>query len=393
MSGSLSDALPLAATELILADLVGFASVSQTDNLDLMAYIAATLEAAGASVLVQESPAGDRANVFATIGPMRDGGIVLSGHTDVVPAEELDWDDDPFILRPDNDRLYGRGTCDMKGFIAACLAMAPRFAAVPLNRPIHFAFTYDEEVGCFGARQLVEELQRFAVRPALAIVGEPTEMGMIEGHKGCFEYTTVFEGREGHASEPEKGVNAIEYAARYITRMMELARELQLTAPVNNRFEPPYSTVQVGRIEGGSARNVIAGHCAVEWEIRPVRAADADRVKTELDRFAHEDLLPAMRHQFADAAIIRHTVGEVEGLEPVPHNQACALVAELTGQSQCDVVSFGTEAGLFQSLGMSVVVCGPGSIAQAHKANEYVSRGQLLACLNLLEGLIGKLCA
>lgn len=381
----------LVEAEAILADLIGFPTISHLANDGLIAYLAQRLEGLGAHVLVQTGLEEGKANLFATIGPMRDGGIVLSGHTDVVPAEEPDWTSNPFIMRREGDRLYGRGSCDMKGFIAACLAVAPHLAAAPLQRPIHFAFTYDEEVGCLGGRQLVAELERFGVRPALAIVGEPTEMGLIEGHKGCFEYTTVFEGLEGHASDPDKGLNAIEYAVRYIERMMEIARRLRFAPGPTNRFDPPFTTVQVGRIAGGTARNVIAGQCIVEWEMRPVRKADADALKTELEQYCAEHLLPAMRAVSPQAAIHRHTIGEVEGLEPLPNNKACALVSELTGQTRCDVVPFGTEAGLFQSLGLSVVVCGPGSIAQAHKANEYVSRGQLQMCLDMLLGLRDKL--
>lgn len=378
-------------TKAVLADLVAFPTVSADSNLDLIAHAAERLERCGARVLIRRDATGAKANLFATLGPEGPGGVVLSGHSDVVPADPAEWTSDPFRLREEAGRLYGRGSCDMKGFIAAALAMAPHFAAAPLARPLHFAFTYDEEVGCFGARQLVDDLARAGIHPAAAIIGEPTSMRIIEGHKGCYEYTTLFRGLDGHGSVPDAGVNAIEYAARYIARMMELGAELKAAPVPGSRFQPPWTTLQVGRIEGGTARNVIPRHCSVEWEMRPVRGSDAGRVKAELRRFAEEALLPAMRAVAPGAAIETQVVGEVAGLEPVPENEAREIVAALTGAAGCDVVSFGTEAGLFQAFGLSVVVCGPGSIAQAHKPDEYVELAQLQACLDMLGGLARSL--
>ncbi len=380
-------------TKAILAELIAYPTVSADGNLALIAYAAEKLTECGAAITILRDETGQKANLFGTLGPEGNGGIVLSGHTDVVPANAEEWTSDPFKLREADGLIYGRGSCDMKGFIAAVLAVAPRYAALELRRPLHFAFTYDEEVGCLGARQLVEELERLNIRPAAAIIGEPTEMRIIEGHKGCYEYTTSFAGFEGHASTPDLGVNAVEYAVRYITRLMELGEELKAMAPEGSPFTPPWTTVQVGRIEGGSARNVIAGHCHVEWEMRPVRNADAGYVKSSLGAYCEEVLLPAMRRIAPDAGIRTEVIGEVAGLEPVPENEARRIVAELTGANSADVVSFGTEAGLFQALGMSVVVCGPGSIEQAHKPDEFVSEAQLHACLEMLLGLESKLVA
>ena len=311
---------------------------------------------------------GGKANLFATIGPWRDGGIVLSGHTDVVPADEAEWTSDPFVLRDDGARLYGRGTCDMKGFVAAAIAMAPVYAALPLARPVHFAFTYDEEVGCLGALQLVEALRARALRPAAAIIGEPTRMRVVEAHKGCCEYTTRFTGLEGHGSNPDAGVNAVEFAVRYVARLLALRDALKARAPAASPFVPPWTTVQVGRIDGGTARNVIAGHCAVEWEMRPVDPADATFVKSILAEYAETELLPAMRAVHPGAAIETEVIGEVAGLAPAGLNEARDIALALTGGNGTDVVAFGTEAGLFQSLGMSAVVCGPGSIEEAPHA-------------------------
>lgn len=381
------DTALLSETEAILADLIAFPTVSSDSNLDLIAYATDRLSSLGANVSMTRDETGQKANLFATLGPDIDGGIVLSGHTDVVPADASEWSSDPFTLRDDNGRLYGRGACDMKGFIAATLAVAPRYARQNLRRPIHFAFTYDEETGCLGARELVAHLRSVELRPAAAIVGEPTEMRIIEGHKGCNEYATEFTGREGHGSLPEAGVNAVEYAVRYITRLMELRDALRAEPLANSRFDPPFTTVQVGQIRGGVARNVIAGQCTVDWEMRPVRTADADHVKASMVAYCEDVLLPEMRASAPDAEIVTHIIGEVRGLEPTADNEAREIVAALTGSNACDVVSFGTEAGLFQDLGMSSVVCGPGSIAQAHKPDEYVSRAQLSACLDMLTGL------
>ena len=378
-------------TVAMLGDLVAFPTVSHASNRALVDYAADRLERAGATVEVIDAPEAGKANLFATIGPMRDGGIVLSGHTDVVPADEAEWASDPFVMREADGRLFGRGTCDMKGFIAACLVMAPRFAALDLARPVHLAFTYDEEVGCLGARALVDTLRQRAIRPAAAIVGEPTNMQVVEAHKGCHEYTTRVDGLEGHGSNPDAGVNAVEFAVRYATRLLALGEDLKARAPDASPFNPPWTTLQVGRIEGGSARNVIAGHCAVEWEMRPVSAADAAFVKTTLDAYVADTLLPAMRAVHAGSAIETEAIGEVPGLEPAARSEARAIALALTGNETSEAVAFGTEAGLFQGLGLSAVVCGPGSITEAHKPNEFVETSELAAVLSMLEGLAGPL--
>jgi acetylornithine deacetylase len=381
----------LARTREILGELIGFPTVSADSNLELITYAATLLSEAGAALSMSRDESGEKANLFATLGPQTDGGIVLSGHTDVVPVEGQEWVSDPFVMAERDGRLYGRGACDMKGFIAACLAMAPAFAEVELKRPLHFAFTYDEEIGCFGARALMEELAKSGIKPSVAIIGEPTEMRVIEGHKGCYEYTTAFTGLEGHASQPDRGVNAVEYAARYITRLLDLGEELKGRAPANSRFEPPWTTVQVGRMAGGAARNMIAGGCEVEWEMRPVQKADADFVKSGIGTYVDDVLRPAMKAVSPDAEIVTHTIGEVEGLQVASESEARAIVSELTGATDADVVAFGTEAGLFQAAGMSAVICGPGSIAQAHKPDEYIALDQLQACLDMLGKLKVKM--
>lgn len=376
----------------ILRNLIAFPTVSADSNLALIDYAEDYLLAFGARVSVNRDPSGTKANLFATLGPEGNGGIVLSGHTDVVPAPPDEWTSDPFVLQERDEALYGRGTCDMKGFIAAVLAMVPYYASLELTRPLHIALTYDEETGCLGARQLVQDLKKDGLEPALTIIGEPTEMRVIEGHKGCYEYTTCFHGTDGHGSEPDKGVNSIHYATRFITRLLEIGEELKTRTSLESaRFSPPWTTVQVGRIEGGIARNVIARDCAVEWEMRPVCATDGEDVKAAMNSYCTDELLPQMQAVYPDARIETEVIGEVAGLEIVDENEAREIAVALTGNEETDVVSFGTEAGLFQALGMAVVVCGPGSIRQAHQPDEFLAIDQLEACLTMLTGLGARL--
>lgn len=380
-------------TKRILSDLIAFQTVSSDSNLAMITYLADYLRGCGAQVDIMSDESGQKANLFATLGPMRNGGIVLSGHSDVVPVSDQDWTTDPFEMVERDGLLYGRGTCDMKGFIAATLAMVPTFAQQVCETPVHFAFTYDEETGCIGAGHLVQELKERKIKPSLAIIGEPTSMRVIEGHKGCYEYSTHFQGLEGHGSAPDQGVNAVEYAVRYVARLLELREELKNCGPSNSPFEPPWTTVNIGALNGGNVHNVIAPKASVNWEMRPVQTSDADFIKSALGTYCDDVLLPAMREVHPEASITTEVMGEVAGLIPTEENEARRIVSELTGANTADVVAFGTEAGLFQSLGMDVVVCGPGSIEQAHKADEFISIDQLAQCLSMLEGIAGKLSA
>jgi len=375
-------------TKAILGQLIAFPTVSSDSNLTMIDWIAGHLEGLGARVFRDHDETRTKANLFATLGPEEGGGILLSGHSDVVPVTDQDWATDPFEMHEEDGRLFGRGTCDMKGFIAAALAIAEVVDGAKLTRPLHFAFTYDEETGCLGAQSLVAVLRKMRIIPEITIVGEPTEMRVIEGHKGCYEYSTHFTGLEGHGSAPDLGVNAAEYAVRYVTRLMELRQDLMARAPAGSRFEPPWTTINIGRISGGVAHNVIAGKAEVEWEMRPVQPSDADFVKDKMEHYCVRNLLPAMKAVSPDAGITVTTVGEVAELVPMPVNAARELVAELTGANGVDVVAFGTEGGLFQALGSHVVICGPGSIQQAHKADEYLEIDQLDACLTMLSRLV-----
>lgn len=380
------------ATDL-LSRLVAFPTISSDSNLEMIATLAHLLEDAGARTEVLLDEHGGKANLFATIGPETAGGIVLSGHSDVVPVADQDWSSDPFEMRKDAGRLFGRGTCDMKGFIACAVTMAPHFSARPLQRPIHFAFTHDEEVGCLGAQALCAALEERDIRPSIAIIGEPTQMQVIEGHKGCCEYTTRFEGLEGHGSAPDRGVNAIDYAVRYATRLMDLREQLKLRAPQPPAFDPPHTTINIGALVGGVGHNVIAGKARVDWEMRPVQATDAAFVHDDLAQYCREELLAAMQAVHPGAKIATETVGEVVGLTPAETNEARDLMVTLTGRPDVGTVPFGTEAGLFQALGMSAVVCGPGSIAQAHKPDEFIEIAQLDSCLAWLNRLADQTSA
>ena len=379
--------MTLQATVDLLDRLIAYPTVSTDSNLEMIIDLSGRLQSLGARTHIFGDETGSKATLFGSLGPDVPGGVLLSGHSDVVPVTDQDWSSDPFQMRQADGLLHGRGTCDMKGFIAASVVMAERYAALPLKRPVHFAFTYDEETGCLGAQALIPELTRLGIKPDIAIIGEPTEMRVIEGHKGCCEYTTRFEGLEGHGSSPDLGVNAAEYAVRYVARLMALREDLRARVPAGSRFEPPYTTINIGRVQGGHAHNVIVGKAEVDWEFRPVQTSDFRFVKDTMEAFIEQDLLPQMRAVYPQADISTETLGEVVGLEPMTENAARDLMVGLLGANSAGVVPFGTEAGLFQQMGMDVIVCGPGSIAQAHKPDEFVSLDQLDACLGMLERL------
>jgi len=371
--------------------LVEMPTVSTDSNMAVIRFLQDYLHQLGARSQVTQDATGTKANLWTTFGPDIDGGVVLSGHTDVVPIEGQDWTSDPFTLRGGDGKLFGRGTCDMKGFIACALAVAPHFARADLKRPLHFAFTYDEETGCLGAKVMLAALRDSGRRPAVCIIGEPTGMKVIEGHKGCCENTTTFRGLEGHGSMPSVGVNAVEYAARYIGELLRIADDLKPRAPTHSRFDPPWTTINVGAISGGVAHNVIPNVCTLDWEFRPINRDDKSYVRARIETYADTVLLPQMQAVYPEAAIQIDYVGDVDGLDPMPDSEAVTLVQELTGGNSVELVPFGTEAGLFQDLGISTVVCGPGHIAQAHKPDEFVELAQLDACLAMLMRLLPKL--
>lgn len=371
----------------LLGDLVGFPTVTTESNLDLIEYVFDFLEPHATEIRLTRSHTEPKANLLAIIGPATDGGVVLSAHSDVVPADEIDWTGAPFVAMRREQRIYGRGTADMKGFLACALAAAPGLASIGLEHPVLIAVTFDEEIGCRGAPLLIDDLSSHGPTPKAAIVGEPTEMGIVVAHKGCYEYTTTITGIEGHGSQPDHGVNAVQYGARYIAKLMELADGLRGRAPHDSPYDPPHTTVSTGRIHGGSARNVVAGECTLEWEMRPVRRDDALWVLQSLQEFETS----LAREMAPECAIVTVAEGEVDGLESDPASPAVDLMTDLLGSEATGTVSFGTEAGLYQQAGIPAVVCGPGSIDVAHQPDEYVSLDQLEACLGMIERLGAKL--
>ena len=375
----------------ILSDLIAFKTISGEDNNSLINYCDEILKKLGATSFKTFDDEKKRVNLFATIKskkPNEKKSVILSGHTDVVPVSKS-WSTDPFKATIKGDKLFGRGSCDMKGFIACTLAYAPIYAKENLNRDIHFSFTFDEETACQGAPLLIKELKNRGIVDGICIVGEPTNMKIIDAHKGCYEYTTYFEGLAGHGSAPEKGVNAVEYANRYISKLMDLRKILKSKVPKNSVFDPPYTTIGIGGISGGIARNVIADKCRVDWEMRPVIKEDGEFVNNELNEFVNKELLPEMKKIFPKSSIKKEIIGEIIGFNKVNKSEACEFISNLTGDNSREVVSFGTEAGLFQEIGISAVVCGPGSIEQAHKVDEFITLDQIKKCLILLDD-IGK---
>jgi acetylornithine deacetylase len=326
--------------------------------------------------------------LWATIGPDAPGGLVLSGHTDVVPVEGQPWTNDPFTLTARDGRLYGRGTSDMKGFIALCLALVPEMKARPLKLPIHFAFSYDEELGCLGAPHLIKELGLRFRKPALAIIGEPTELKLGTRHKGCYSFETEVTGRDAHSSQTHKGANAIVAAAEIVAELARIAEELKSSTFNDANFEPPHPTINVGRIEGGTAVNIIARHCAVHWDFRATPGADPNLILPKLETFIADIVLPRLRRVAPEASVVTRPKAHVPPLADEPGGAAETLVKFLTGANQTVGLAFATEAGQFQHAGLSAIVCGPGNIAQAHQPDEFIERSQMEAGDNFLRRLI-----
>jgi len=387
------DRLTLDAAIDLLGRLVAFDTVSVRSNLALIRFVAGYLDSLGVTSHLSHDPTGEKANLFATVGPEVDGGVVLSGHTDVVPVEGQHWTGDPFVVEQREGLLHGRGTADMKGFIACVLAEVPALLAADLRRPVHLGFTFDEEIGTCGAPYLIEQMATLPYRPRIAIIGEPTSMGIIAGHKGGYELTTTITGLEGHASMPAKGVNAIEWAARFMAILDEKGREIAARADPESPFDPPHSTISVGSVHGGAARNIIAGSCTFEWEIRLHPGDDGDAILRSIEERAARELLPRMHAAAPESGIATSVEARFPGLAYKESADAVALIRELTGVDAWSVVSFGTDAGHFCDAGMSTVVYGPGSIEQAHRPDEFIAVEQLEACLGFLGQLRESLAA
>lgn len=366
--------------------LVGYDTVSARSNLALIEDVRDYLGSHG--IAARLVPNGDRtkANLYATIGPDVPGGLVLSGHTDVVPVEGQEWSSDPFTLAERDGRLYGRGAVDMKSFIAIALALVPAFKARRLKRPIHLFLSYDEEVGCFGAPHLLRLLGTELPKPALAIIGEPTSMRVVNAHKGVSAQATTIVGREAHSSAPQLGVSAIALMGRFMTFLDRLARELEAEgdsrAMPGLDFDPPWTTLNLGMIQGGTALNIIARECRLAWEFRPLPGADVEAILARVEEFVATELRPVVRAVGGD--VVTERLCTVPALRPEANGLAETLALQLTGQNRTATAAFGSESGQFQDAGISAVMCGPGDIAQAHKPDEFIALDQLAACETFL---------
>jgi acetylornithine deacetylase len=374
----------------MLARLVAHRTVSKDSNLGLIEDVRAYLAGHGIQSRLVPNDDGTKANLVATIGPRVDGGVVLSGHTDVVPVEGQPWSSDPFALTERDGRLYGRGSSDMKGFIAVALALAPRFQAMDLARPLHLCLSYDEEIGCFGAPHAIALFGKELPRASLCIVGEPTMMRVVIAHKGICSNTAEARGLEAHSSAPHLGSNAIVHMGRFLVFLDELQRELiaegAARALPGVEFDPPYTTVGIGRIDGGTIVNIVPRDCHLAWELRPLPGVDAEAIFARAQAKAAE-IDAAMKKESAGAYFRIGKYAWIPACRPEPDGLAQKIAMELTGANAPATVSFGTEAGQFQSAGISTVICGPGDIAVAHKTDEYTTRDQLAQCESFLTKL------
>jgi acetylornithine deacetylase len=380
-----------ASARTILQRLIAFDTVSDRSNLALVDYVEGYLHALGAPSWRAPNAAGDKAALLATVGPMVPGGVVLSGHTDVVPVAGQNWSGDPFVLREIDGRLYGRGACDMKGFGAAALAMAPVFQAAGLKRPIHILLSYDEETGCRGSLDCIARFGRETPRPDLAIVGEPTMMAVADAHKGVATFRTRVTGFEAHSAKPGLGANAVAIGCDIVSEIGRLARAFETSQKLDPRFDPPYSTLHVGTIHGGTACNILARECAFHWEFRSLpgvpTAVAAGLVQTYVDEVA----LPRLTRFVSGPSIETIMEADVPALTAEDNQPAAKLALRLTGSERSIALPFASEAGHFQRAGVGTVVCGPGSIDQAHKPDEFLAASQLTACLAFMRALADEL--
>jgi acetylornithine deacetylase len=372
----------LSETLAILQRLIHFDTESAKSNLALTVDVEAYLAGQGVDYVKVPDAAGDKATLFATIGPKIDGGVVLSGHTDVVPVEGQSWSSDPFTLRAANGRVYGRGTCDMKGFDALCLAMIPEFQQARLRRPIHIMLSYDEEIGCRGGLDTIARFGRDLPRPGTAIVGEPTLMQVADAHKSIATYVTNVHGKEAHSAKPALGASAIEAACALVTELYRFAGSLK--TKTDPRFDPPFSTIHVGIIHGGTARNILAKDCIFNWEFRGLPGVPQGTARTHIDAYAAGIKKPNLR-------IETQTESEVPGLAPMPGSAAETLALKIAQADGAVTMSYASEAGQFQAAKIPAVVCGPGSVEQAHQPDEYIELSQLEAGIGFMRRLAAEL--
>jgi acetylornithine deacetylase len=377
----------------LIRRLVAFDTVSRNSNLALIDFARGYLADLGIESRLTHDDEGRKANLFATIGPKTHPGIVLSGHTDVVPVDDQDWSSDPFTVVERDGRLYGRGTADMKSFLACVLSLAGEFASAELATPVHVAFSFDEEVGCVGVRRLLADLKRLGVRPKACIVGEPTEMKVVTAHKGKRSLRCEVKGAPCHSALAPYGVNAVEIAAEIVARLRRMARRLRDDGPRDPAFDPPHSTVHTGLIRGGTALNIVPAECSFDFEFRTLPGHESAPLLRELQDFAERELLPEMRAVAATSGFSWIELSGFPGLETPETADVVSLGRQLAGTNDVAKVSFGTEAGLYHEDGIPAIVCGPGSIRQAHKADEFIALEQVARCEAFLLGLRDRLAA
>ncbi len=379
------------ATWEMLDRLIGFDTTSRESNLGLIEWVRDRLKGYGVTTRLTYDATGKKANLFATIGGGIRPGIVLSGHTDVVPVDGQPWDTDPFKATLRNDRVYGRGTADMKSYLAVALAMTPRFLAAPLRAPVHLALSYDEEVGCIGVRGLLADLSANGIAPAGCVVGEPTSMQVVVAQKGMHVYRCRVRGREAHSALTPQGVNAIEYAAKLIVHVRGMADRIRETGPLDHGFDVPFTTLQTGTIRGGTAHNIVPRDCEFQFDFRFLPGADPAALIGEIESYAHSVLEPEMRRVAADAAIEIQGGANVPGLDIEEDHKLAELARALARNDAVARVAYATEAGLFQQAGIPSIICGPGSIEQAHKPNEFITLEQIALCESFMERLLEEL--
>jgi len=374
----------------ILDALVAFETVSRRPNAELIGYLCGLLDDHGIAYELVGEADGSRVNLFASVGPAERPGVVLSGHTDVVPVEGQDWQRAPFRLTAEAGRLYGRGTTDMKGFLACAMDAALTAAGRDLKMPLHLAFSYDEEIGCVGVRHLLDHLADKPVKPRFCIVGEPTELAIATGHKGKTALEADCRGKEVHSALAPQGINALHLAADFIQLLRRTQAEIAESGARDGDYDVPYSTLHAGVAKGGTALNIVPNRCLIAFEIRNLKSDDPQAILAKLERGTAEIL----KSYPAEADIRITETNSYPGLDTPPDAEVVAFIKALTGANSTNKVAFGTEAGLFdRRLGVPCVVCGPGSMAQGHKPDEYIARSQLAACEAMLARLLERLCA
>jgi acetylornithine deacetylase len=376
----------------MLERLVAFPSVSRDSNLDIIHFIRDYLTSHGVASLLVPSPDGQpKANLYATIGPNVAGGVVLSGHTDVVPVDGQNWSSDPWTLTQKGDRLYGRGSCDMKGFDAIVLALVPEMLKADLKRPIHIAMSYDEETGCIGAGYMIEEMVKNGLAPLAVIVGEPTMMQVVTGHKGAARMETLVRGKPVHSSRMDIGVSAVMVAARLVSWHTDQLEANAAAADPANPFVPPYTTLHCGIMSGGTAANITAQHANIISEVRVVPPEDPEAYVERYQAYIRETIEPAMKAIAPETGVSVRITSSTPGLRPEVDGEAERLARRLTGDNGNHVVAYGTEGGLFQRVGWSTIVCGPGDIAQAHEPDEFIAISQMEAGTVFIRKVIAEM--